>query len=1358
MPTTVMTQEIATPTSDHIAPGPLPAISNTPPLPPGPGPVPAPFAYIARSATAEQTKKNLMVGGDEVLVVESDMKIEQPGNVASQPVRPAFPADILTQVVNAKASIISGFPRVTVGDKQVAATTSQVCMNVPTPESKIAQLLSTLMAGMAVRAAVAAGRRPHAHLVGMVDPVSAASGEVFDDDNDLTIAGAWPVIWSRSYSSSRAGEPTPLGKSGWTHAFHQWIDVAGDRLTLRDQDGTDVVMAAPAAGGATFHRGLRIEVRRKAEDVFEVYHLETRRTRRFEPLARGERAVLRSYRNARDVRVELVYLAGRLVKVTSPSGRELRFSYDDTGRITRAEVWARGGPWTAAHYKYDAEGDLVQVTGAAGDVWRYAYDGAHRLVQKTLPTGLSFHYRYDDTTGRCIHAFGDGGLHEGRFEYDAAKGTTVMTGNPGARSYQWDSRGVVTAMRALDGSRFEEVEYDADLHITRVTDEHGEAFKREVDERDNVTHIMDGDGRELLFFYRDDLLVRRVEPGGLVTELAYDRFGDLSSLKYPSGNTVTIEYDGAGRIVSVHGPDGLLGAFTYDEEGNVATETGPGGDVWRYTYDALGRVTKRTDPRGGSMLYEHDAADRVVAVTYPDGGNVRYTYDALGRVTSEEGPGLRSLRRRHEGIQSTTQHILDDGTEWTCSYDRVEQPRAIKNPLGDTWEMYYDRAGRIVEERRFDGATLRYRYGPSDHVARVDRSDGTWRSRVTDRRGAMLAERSSHGAIHYERDGAGRVTAAVVDEAPGKVTVTFDYDALGRLVAETQEGLTLRYEYDARGRVVSRTLPTGQTTRFHYSVADRIARIEHGGRALLLTYDITGNELRRTFEPAGVDILTEVDSMDRPARRLVLGPPGQKGQRPVLVERTMEYDGARRPVSVVDSLRGRVTFEHDAAGRLTGARRSALHERYSYDVAGSVVGATFSGTLPPSPWSTRPGNVLVQAGDLDFDNDALHRRSRRTSRAHGSAVDRTDYLWDCRDRLREVRFADGRRVVYTYDAFGRRLRKDFYDRLDPASPGTAAPSRTVRYLWQGNSLAAELDSLHGDRVFVIGPGSFLPLMQEQAGEVFAYVCDPVGTPLELIDERGAVAWQSNLSVWGAPLPSAKSATSPRREGSTPVSTPFRLLGQYADEETGLSYVRYRYFDPETAHWLSADPMGLDGGVNLFSFNGSPVMHTDPIGLRCMIGNPLVDKPFKFIAAVPAKDGYYDVVVHGDPHEVGEVGPDGSWKAMDINELKAKVLSSPDYTPGMKIRLISCETGQSPGGFAQQFANKMGVTVEAPSGLVSPSNGALSIHNKVVDPVTGATTWHPGSWGTFVPQPATIPSPPSPPPAATTTQPMPAVRP
>ena len=68
-----------------------------------------------------------------------------------------------------------------------------------------------------------------------------------------------------------------------------------------------------------------------------------------------------------------------------------------------------------------------------------------------------------------------------------------------------------------------------------------------------------------------------------------------------------------------------------------------------------------------------------------------------------------------------------------------------------------------------------------------------------------------------------------------------------------------------------------------------------------------------------------------------------------------------------------------------------------------------------------------------------------------------------------------------------------------------------------------------------------------------------------------------------------------------------MQGQYEDQETGLYYNRYRYFDPNISAYISQDPIRLNAGTNLYFYGLNSVMWIDPMGLGCEnIGN--VEEP------------------------------------------------------------------------------------------------------------------------------------------------------
>jgi len=393
----------------------------------------------------------------------------------------------------------------------------------------------------------------------------------------------------------------------------------------------------------------------------------------------------------------------------------------------------------------------------------------------------------------------------------------------------------------------------------------------------------------------------------------------------------------------------------------------------------------------------------------------------------------------------------------------------------------------------------------------------------------------------------------------------------------------IRYAYDARGRRTERTLSNGATTRYTYDAENALTAVEHDGHRLDFERDAVGREIRRSAGEGQVTIRSAYDAMDRLIDQRATAPSPMAGVPAALVQRRWEFDRGGRLSRVDDARWGAATYAHDRNDQLVGVALGEQREAFAYDPAGALVAALEGLGKPTEAWEILPGNRLSRTATAKYTYDA---RGRRTVKLElGGERGATEYAWDVRDRLREVKLPDGTRVQMRYDALGRRVRKV----VQPAEPG--GKSRVVDFVWDVNELATDIDSERGVRCFVHNPGTFLPLLQQERGEIFACVNDHLGVPRELLDMAGRVAWSATHSAWGR-VTGTRADPVPR-----PASgSPFRMLGQVADEETGLCWTRFRCFDPEVGRWLSPDPIGVDGGLDLFGFNGSPARVVDPLGL------------------------------------------------------------------------------------------------------------------------------------------------------------------
>ncbi|MGR5149724.1 RHS repeat-associated core domain-containing protein, partial [Photobacterium alginatilyticum] len=89
-------------------------------------------------------------------------------------------------------------------------------------------------------------------------------------------------------------------------------------------------------------------------------------------------------------------------------------------------------------------------------------------------------------------------------------------------------------------------------------------------------------------------------------------------------------------------------------------------------------------------------------------------------------------------------------------------------------------------------------------------------------------------------------------------------------------------------------------------------------------------------------------------------------------------------------------------------------------------------------------------------------------------------------------------------------------------------------------------------------------------------------------------WQAEYSIDGLASPVIET-----------ISNPLRFQGQYFDEESGLHYNRFRYYDPKAGRFIHQDPIGLLGGLNPYQYAPNPVQWVDPLGLSCKEGAAVV---------------------------------------------------------------------------------------------------------------------------------------------------------
>ncbi|HBL6087481.1 TPA: glycohydrolase toxin TNT-related protein [Enterobacter hormaechei] len=415
--------------------------------------------------------------------------------------------------------------------------------------------------------------------------------------------------------------------------------------------------------------------------------------------------------------------------------------------------------------------------------------------------------------------------------------------------------------------------------------------------------------------------------------------------------------------------------------------------------------------------------------------------------------------------------------------------------------------------------------------------------------------------------------------------IAYRHDAAGRVLSESGINGAVGYEWDALSNLTGLTLPGGQKLAWLHYGSGHVSAIRFGQQLVTeFTRDRLHREVRRT--QGAREQFRQYDSLGR--RTLQCSELSADVTLPeqALLERLYRYTARGELSGVSDTLRGEVDYGYDAEGRLLKhyeARQGHSREQFSYDAADNL--AASDAAVPVTDNRLQHWQALFMK--YDSWGNLVSRRI---------GLYEQHYAYDAENRLVSARGTgpEGRfEARYHYDALGRRTRK-----IVTTTHGTT----DTRFLWQGYRLLQEQQQTGLCSTYIYDPNeAWSPLARvdhlrdQSSGEIYWFNTDLNGAPLEVTDERGAVRWSGQYGSFGEVRHQSEGFS--RVVNRTAMAhQPLRYAGQYADGETGLHYNLFRYYDPQVGRFIVQDPIGLNGGWNLYQYAPNPLGWIDPWGL------------------------------------------------------------------------------------------------------------------------------------------------------------------
>ncbi|MGV8121805.1 MAG: RHS repeat-associated core domain-containing protein [Candidatus Xenobiia bacterium LiM19] len=889
----------------------------------------------------------------------------------------------------------------------------------------------------------------------------------------------------------------------------------------------------------------------------------------------------------------------RITSIIDTSGRTLTFSYDFptpllriitvTDWANRTFIYTTNGPDAAGLYT------LKSYTDPEGNVTSYTYHSPITLLKSiSFPKGVwveisKLGVRPDEVRVKNLYFSSGLSVH---YSYDWDERTTTVTTEDRTYVYEYNESGdLITSTDPLDNVF--SYTYDSAHRVLTVTDPRMGIKTNTYDSSTgNLLTSTDKLENTTTYEYTDSNWPTKVtktispEPFNYETSSTYDsatgnlltstnalnktsvntyydsgyKKGLLHTVTDPNSHTTTFDYGYFGEIISVTNPLGKTSTFTHDLVGNTISSTDPLGNISRSEYDLCNRVTKTIDPAGYETNFSFDENGNLISVTDANNRSTQSVFDIANRLVKTVdalGNTVETTYDRYSNVISLTDtngHVTQFEYDLTgrltksndpmgrsalMAYDPYCNTSTKTDPNGHNTTSYRDLLCNITKVKFNDGSFFQFTYDELQRIIEVTQP------------GQRYGD-STYGSEYYGFDPSDNVA--------------YEFDALNRLKKITYPGSkTVQYDFDDGGRLTTLTDINSEATTYTYTDANQLSTVTHGGDTTTYTHDDAGRMTKIEY-PNGVTgeytynsrgDITRIKWSNTSVTLYDLNYTCDKvGNR---IRKTVET-----PPSAVKSH----GYGYDALYRLTSVNQDgSLQSRYTFDSMGNrLTSRTSSDT---TEYGHDACDEMSYAGDVSYRYDLKGRLISEYDSADNT--ERT-YTWSYDDRLLYINYPDSTKSSMKYDYRGlRTYRKDNAGDI-------------TNYYWSLSSLPQVINETDGSgnskASYILGAGL---IAIKVSGVKKYYITDALGSVLALTDTSGNVTDTYEYEPFGELTSSTGSSYNP-----------YRFTGQQWDEDSGLYYLRARYYDPSVGRFISKDP--IDEILRKYVYgNNNPVIYIDPSG-------------------------------------------------------------------------------------------------------------------------------------------------------------------
>jgi RHS repeat-associated protein len=844
---------------------------------------------------------------------------------------------------------------------------------------------------------------------------------------------------------------------------------------------------------------------------------------------------------------------GRVVRTVDGNQVERKLLRDKRGLV----LTATDGNRKDTVYTYDANGNNETIKDAKQVLTRITYDAEDRKLLTTEAEGLP----EERTSGVVLYD-----------KVGNARQVRDWNGNVTVTDYNVLNLPEKVYDPAPFNANYTETKYYKTGKVKTVTDRRQHTTTYEYDELNRLSKVTDPLTRTIVTTYDKVGNVKSVkDKRDILTESDYNELNLLKEKRRAGLRLVTNEYDGAGnlrfvtdarvyRIENRYNKRNLLETTIYP-----ATEDFPETTEHK-TYDGARNLKTETDEETKTSTYDYDGENRQTSVEFA-GETTLKRYDDVGNLQEIEKPEHNIRTMEYDGLRRL--HLVIEGGlttryEYDASGNILHQYDARENDVEYAWDELNRKKLQIQHKADGDLVTQFPEYDPEGNLKKLEDPKGQVFTYDYDELNRRTDEYLPETAtpylmltnVHTDYDGNNNVTTVTEtkkDTAGATVTDTTGntYDNFDRLKTSTTRGITVTYDYDDNGNRTGVSTPSGSTTYTYYP-RNWVKTAVAGTATTTFDYYLDGKQKKINY-PNGASIAYTYFPTDR-------------------VE-TVTNTGADNAV-----LSG-FTYDYDHNGN----RKTQLETR---------PGFSETTTYDYDDLDRMKDFTVVNGADTtttDYTFEGYNRKTE-TVRKNGSTVSARSYDYDETDWLTSVQVSEAgvnKTIRYTYDKNGNTVRKTDSAETDPVVYDYDASDHLVRAmkgttllgLYDYNSEGLRIRHRNGDRgdvdtwydgkaVIEERKGGSLyahyryagrPLSLLTGGELQYYHFDALGSTVNLTNATGSQQAGYFLDPWGHIK--SQQGDSVNRQIFT---------GQEHDENTGLIYFGARYYDPDTARFITED--------------------------------------------------------------------------------------------------------------------------------------------------------------------------------------------